>query len=361
MSCSEKNKSIRCRLSFEAYGSCLAPESGKLMLDVGNRLCPGVIDHHQPDAYNECAASLLLRYPEYVLEHLKGVAAENITLVLHIEPDLDAVTAAFFAYHLIVNGKFPCFAEKIAAYVRDVDMGICFRHPGAIVTAYSIFAGLCEIIRKKGEADQETRDQIYRKVVECGFALWEYLISVMNEQSDLHDLSALNLPPRFQEARELIMQDYSLYLEDLRKSSFAAFRLPKKDGGFGQADALMSVDPKSLLFRSWARGDNRHSPRGKGFVMLAINYKHQRYVISTDPQSPYYLKGLGDLLEKAETEKRKPLGLERKGDSRPGYDNADPWYDGRNPLHNYTIIDTPRDGTVLTWEEIAAIVRDYGS
>ena len=43
---------------------------------------------------------------------------------------------------------------------------------------------------------------------------------------------------------------------------------------------------------------------------------------------------------------------------RPGYDNADPWYDGR--AHDYTIIDSPRGGTWLSADEIEAAFLEYG-
>lgn len=360
MTCSKK-KRIGCGISFVSYGSFLNPEPGKLALDVGNRLCPGVIDHHQPGAGDKCAVSLMLRHPGYVLDHLKDVPLEKVTLLLHVSPDLDAVTSAFFAHHLLSEGRFPKFAERIAAYVRDVDRGICFRHPGVVVTAYSLFAGRCEMIRQQGAEEKWSLEKTYRAMTECGFALWEYLISVMDERTDLHYLSDLKLPPPFQEARRLIEQDYALYLEDLEKSRQTKFRIPEKEGDRRcEVDTLISHDPQSLLFRSWGRGDNRHSPGGKGFVMLVINYGNERYVISTDPQSPFYLKGLGDRLETAEVGKRKRLGQERRGAPRPGYASPDPWYDGRNPLHNYTIVDTPRNGTVLTWEEVLGVVEGYG-
>lgn len=35
---------------------------------------------------------------------------------------------------------------------------------------------------------------------------------------------------------------------------------------------------------------------------------------------------------------------------RAGYPNSDPWYDGR--AHHYTIVDSPREGTLLSAEEI---------
>jgi hypothetical protein len=43
---------------------------------------------------------------------------------------------------------------------------------------------------------------------------------------------------------------------------------------------------------------------------------------------------------------------------RTGYDNADPWYDGR--AHDYTIDDAPRAGTLLRAEEIETIFLHFG-
>jgi hypothetical protein len=44
---------------------------------------------------------------------------------------------------------------------------------------------------------------------------------------------------------------------------------------------------------------------------------------------------------------------------RSGYDNADPWYDGR--AHGHTIIDSPRSGTLLTADEVEAIFLEFGA
>jgi len=355
------NTRIKFRLTFVSYGSVLAPQPKELAIDVGNRLSPGVIDHHQPGPEDECTTSLILRYPHYVLDHLEGIPVEEITVITHVSPDLDAVTAAFFCNALLSNGHLPPFAENIASYVRDVDMGVCVRHPDVLVTVYSIFTSLCELARREGKKKGWSEEETYRAQMECGFALWEYAISVIDEQTDLHDSKPFEQSHPFEEAQDLVMKDYAKYLQDLERSEHAQFSLPFKNGNeSGEVDALMVVDPESLLFRLWARGDSHRSPGGKGFAMLAVNYKHKRYIISVDPQSPYYLKGLGELLEKAETTKRKALGKERQGEPRPGYGSPDPWYDGRNTLHNYTIVDTPRCGTVLTWEEIQQIIVRYG-
>ena len=75
------------------------------------------------------------------------------------------------------------------------------------------------------------------------------------------------------------------------------------------------------------------------------------------------------LLDAAESTRRRRLNIERyrkdvddrqvcpiDGASRtprPGYDNADPWYDGRD--FNYTIVDAPNSGTCIPFETIVEI------
>ncbi|MBT5491004.1 hypothetical protein HOK00_01475 [bacterium] len=58
----------------------------------------------------------------------------------------------------------------------------------------------------------------------------------------------------------------------------------------------------------------------------------------------------GDRLNKAEKIKRDRLNILIDEPNRPGYDIPDPWYDGR--AHDYTIIDSPRIGTILNFNEI---------
>jgi hypothetical protein len=84
-----------------------------------------------------------------------------------------------------------------------------------------------------------------------------------------------------------------------------------------------------------------------------------RVVISVDPHSKFILPYLGYELEKAETLKRKSLGKERTGKPRfekEYCDNEDPWYDGRG--HGFTIVDSPRNGTILEYGEIIEITRN---
>ena len=355
-------RNLQCSFAFIPYGAVVAPEPGRVFLDVGNRLSPGVIDHHQPGAEEECATSLVRHYPHYVLGHLAGLAPPDVTLVTHIAPDLDAVTAGYFCHSLIVAGRLPRHADLIANYVKEIDQGICFRHPGEVVTVYGVFTAICELIKSGNPRPGQIDGGLDLQRVLQGFAIWDYVLEAMAPGADLHRNGMFQRPHPFEAAEDLIVMDHAKYLDDLAAAAKQRFSLPlHSGGGRGWVDALLAVNPASLLFRSWARGDNRHAPGGRGFCLLAVNYDFKRYIISVDPQSPYTLKGLGDLLEAAETEKRRRLGAERVGDPRPGYASPDPWYDGRNPLHNFTIVDTPRGGTVLTWEEILAILSEYGA
>lgn len=90
-----------------------------------------------------------------------------------------------------------------------------------------------------------------------------------------------------------------------------------------------------------------------------------RWIIAIDEASPpsepearANLRGLGASLEWAEQRRRDALnlGATRRGASRfpefPGI--ADPWYDGRG--HHWTIIDSPREGTMLGRQDIVEIL-----
>ncbi|MCR4395685.1 MAG: hypothetical protein NUW07_03010, partial [Candidatus Saccharicenans sp.] len=55
---------------FAPYGQEFQPQPATLVLDVGLKTVPGIIDHHQPEAEAECAASLVVKYPQLVLRHL---------------------------------------------------------------------------------------------------------------------------------------------------------------------------------------------------------------------------------------------------------------------------------------------------
>jgi hypothetical protein len=92
-----------------------------------------------------------------------------------------------------------------------------------------------------------------------------------------------------------------------------------------------------------------------------------RCIISVKPDSGITLKTLGARIEEEEAASRRALYgqddrvVDRETGQvktpRAGYSNPDPWYDGRG--HQYTILDSPRSGTVLSPERIEELILEH--
>jgi len=91
---------VAVNFQFAPYGKEFLPEPGTIVPDVGMKTVPGVIDHHQPEAEAECAASLVVKHPELVLSHLQKNEPE-ITIITHRLPDFDASSAIFLTLKLL--------------------------------------------------------------------------------------------------------------------------------------------------------------------------------------------------------------------------------------------------------------------
>ena len=108
------------RLRFVPMGAQVEPAPGQRCLDVGNRLAPGVIDHHQPDAPARCTAALVLERPELVLAPLAHLAPDApLTIVTHRYIELLADNGLAEACRLqpalagginVQNGRITCKA-----------------------------------------------------------------------------------------------------------------------------------------------------------------------------------------------------------------------------------------------------------
>ncbi|UCE21369.1 MAG: hypothetical protein JSV46_03855, partial [Candidatus Aminicenantes bacterium] len=97
---------------FVNYGEVLKPVEDFLALDVGMKTVPGVIDHHHPKAEVECTASLIIKHPHLVLDHIKreektGIKKDSIQLciITHRLPDFDSISSVFLALKLIETGE----------------------------------------------------------------------------------------------------------------------------------------------------------------------------------------------------------------------------------------------------------------
>jgi len=342
---------VRISYDFRPVGYVAEPEAGMLYVDIGNAFCPGILDHHHPEAPDACTAMLVLNHPEYVVSQ---IIDGRLAIIPHEYPDLDAVTGVYFARMHANGGAVQTMHHEWAAYVCRIDQGFTSLNMKQPVTPYSLFMIRMQLLQEKLPDDVHAASLM---MLESGFGFLGTIFGWMEKGGNLNELAESGMFPAEEAA---IAEDMEKYRRDIQRADTFTCTLPHKDGkGRESVPCLWIEMPESALFKSWARGDVERYENNQGFVFLGIQVSEHRFILSVNPSSNVYLKGLGDLIEQAEIEKRSDLGMERKGENRPGYDSPDPWYDGRSPLHNYTIIDSPRAGTVLGREELRSIFRRY--
>lgn len=379
------------QLEFVGYGTqAEVPDQDtggrdRLYLDVGNHLGPGVIDHHHLAACTCSATSLVLEHPDLLVGSLRPDRQQSdpFTVVLHDSPDLDCLASAYLAIALLTTGALPEGSEALARYVDEVDagyLGLSQDKPYALYSAYMLLS------RRLGQRNWGSREAMWRRLVQQGLDVVAYVMEkVARERAAILDVDAFDCPEHFGPVdREEIAADLARYRRKVAapecRAQKSRLRLPRLIGGTAEVDALFIRDVQNdddpdrvAFFKDWARTDKDNSPSGMGFVALSIfestsRENKSRGILSVTPQSRVCLRDLGTLLDEAEAVERislfgcddrveDPLTHEHKP-PREGYDNADPWYNGR--AHMYTIVDSPRSGTRLSADRIEEIFFEFG-
>jgi len=346
---------MKMTYDFIHKGSMTSAEVGKIYIDVGNHFGPGQIDHHHATAPYTCSARLALDHPDYIHSQIRPALSE-IQIITHLYPDLDAISGVYFArLHLQDIPLSPSFSLW-ADYVCQVDRGETVLDPAQPITPYSLFI-LCLQRASQSEADPKTTSI---SMLAEGLAFIETVIAELEEGNDLKSPDFFKECNHLQAEIDAVKADWQHYLKDMKRAEQFECRLPDSTGqGFKTVPALWIEQPTSSLFKAWARGDAKRAGQAPGFVFLGIQVNPQRAILSVMPDSGVTLKGLGEALEQGETRKRQQIGKIRTGKNRTGYDSPDPWYDGRSPLHAYTIVDAPYEGSVLTSTEIRQVFEKW--
>jgi len=327
---------------FVNYGEDLNPEKNTLVLDVGMKTVPGVIDHHHPKAESECTASLIAKHPHLILDHIQkdeieGEESGKLRIITHRLPDFDAISSIFLALRLIESGKFDNSMEKIAQYTKMVDSASLPKEIDLSSTPYSILRALFTRIKK-----DETEKNLER--VREGLKFMNFLHTKSEEGYEIFQNRVLfSGIERYENSVRKAENDYFNYLSDLNRSEKISLTLPSTSGQRKKkVDGLIVKNPRSFLSKEWARRDRANSSLGEGFTFLMTIFGNKRYIIGVDPEKEVNLRGLGKLLNERETKKREDS--ERELSFR--------WYDGNCPFFNFRIVDSPQDGTSLTHQEI---------
>jgi hypothetical protein len=370
----------RVRFDFVPKGSFITETISKnhIYLDVGNRLGYGIIDHHQLPFREDArsAASLLSRNQNF-LDKAKEEAQHGkneILILLHSDPDLDCFVSTYFALCYLTGVEISEQFLKMVRYTDGVDQGCIGLDMDHKYNLYSACMMLVhELSQKKFEESDRGRKKRWSSLVRRSLNVIDYVYSqLLARDCEVNDVDAYDCPEEFASYhRSILDQDEKRYLFKLldEKSQVKVhrkFSLPHEFSGKKQVPALFirnvqdSQDPERVIFfKDWARGDKKNSGNDSGFVALCASGRDQtrRYtIISIKPDSQCSLEGLGKILEGEEvTQRKKQSGSDNRlvdGETgqlrevRIGYDNPDPWYDGRS--HHYTIVDSPRSGTILS-------------
>jgi len=340
-----------------------------IYLDVGNDIRTGVLDHHQTQTENkyECAAQIIVDKPNLIFGscNFNPDTTESVEIVLHEDPDFDCCASAYLASE-VIKGKPPTGASLLAKYTADVDAGRKTLNVKQYLTPYA--AVLFLNYHLKNSTESTATDKL---IVEETVKLMKKLTESMASGIDPDSTESLDWSKQpLLEIKNYINEDREKYLRDIndrgRKKKVEIMKFPvfRKDmSGTEEIDGLFINDPESIMFKYWARGDSINSPDEKGFALTIVTYSDsRRTVIATDPNKPYFLPFLGQVLEIEEvTARRKLHGKDSRLFDDEGYRrknryhfNPDPWYDGRG--HDYTIVDSPNSGSVLSGEKIREIV-----
>jgi hypothetical protein len=329
---------------FVPYGTVLEPRPGTVALDVGMKTLPGVIDHHHPEAEPECAASLVVKYPDLVLGHV-GPGEPRVRIITHRLPDFDALSSSFLALKLIETGRLDASMEKIGAYAKLADSASLPEDVDLAATPYSILRAMFA-----GAKMPEAEINIARAAE--GLKLMRFLYAKAEEGYEIVENRGLYAGiGRYERAMRKVESDYFRYLDDLARSQRLLIDLPLTDGsGRRTVNGLAVRNPTSFLLKEWARRDVREPSLGGGFSLLLTNFWDERFILGVDPEKGVNLRGLGSLLNDLEAARRSARG--RPFPLR--------WYEGNCPFFNYRIIDSPQDGTLLTHEDVLDCLRQFG-
>ncbi|MCC6151962.1 MAG: adenylate/guanylate cyclase domain-containing protein [Planctomycetes bacterium] len=266
----------------------------------------------------------------------EGVIKCLVVPVNETAPTLDHMLAASMAKRLIAGRALPNSMSRFARYASIVREGL---RPADHPVEHSIEAIYLAMLLS-GE-----QNLALPKIGSEFLAKWSKMESAIldaaNRDVDPFKTAFLANDADFSRERAFLLRDRDVYRTDVREGDRFMVSIP---GGPRHASALVLHEPRSILWKFWARSDAQ-SPTKDSYLVLGVNVGMGRWVFSTDPVHRVSLHGLWQRLQDAEA--RLDLALSKR----------DPWFDGA--LFNHTLISTPRAGTRLNNETVMRIFTEW--
>ena len=263
-------------------------------------------------------------------------AGTPTAIVVQSDPTLDDMLAATTLVRRISDEPLPDGLMAYARYVAAVREGL---RPGTVPLETSL-EGVFLACRTLNGADLTDADNARNFL-----AAWENLARCLFDGADNgidpFNNSLLAKHAGFVRERAFLNEDQKVYLQDVRNGERLLVKLPQ---GPPVAGGLLLREPKSVLWKYWARSDAR-APEGCGYLFTGIDRGEGDWVFSTDPIHRVPIRGLAEVLQKAE--------LEQVGTAA----GEDPWFDGK-PF-DFTLVAAPRRRSKLPSRTIKRLVRRW--
>jgi hypothetical protein len=359
-------------------------DTTEVVLDVGGLNEKLIFDHHFPGG-EDCAALLVFKNCDR-LKPLKKDGVQNITIVIHSDPDFDCSCAAWLVTKFLKE-DFPAGSEWLARYAAIVDSGKLRVRKEFYLVPASVMYAFHETVNKLA---LKNRDEKNQWILERAFELMNWCTEnladkVALENDDERIFNLMETCTLFDSEYKLLEEDRSKYDKEIADNNLSLkidqFKLHNKEiNRVENVKALIFNKPsESSLVKHWARAD--------GYILTLIpqlcenqwndviwkprdfTAQPNRVIISVPVETPYTLQPLAIELERAECElERRILGdaaeLKRtRTIIRNGYENDvwvtnnDPWYDGS--AHCNTIVDSPSSASFLSTERIKTIAMNH--
>jgi len=373
---------LKFSVEFVVPDAMVTPHPGVVAIALGPHCGPGLIGRPPrravcPNssaqtttadmAHGDSATALVYTYPELVLHHVDHAHLAKVTLVLPRCPDVDALVAAYFVQELLDKGRLPAEAWQLVEYIRRLQTGPLPPTPSVWHTPYGVMLGIRgrNLRYCREHALSQTQQDLYD--VQRTFYFLRYLMDRLATGVDIVSTKASGqatlfdesepLQPPFERERDFVRRDLEAYDRDVARAYTFDAVLPVLglSGSMRRSSAIAVEDPTSTLFATWAHEDTRHTAAGFDLVVLCERQHHYR--LSVKPTARICLQGLSSALKRTEMAK---LRLPEEGDmyTMPRLTPASTsvWDDQGIP--DQTLLETTRQGTILTLAEVLQLVQD---
>ncbi|REJ97440.1 MAG: hypothetical protein DWQ29_00070 [Planctomycetota bacterium] len=256
--------------------------------------------------------------------------------VLQHDPTPDDMLAAAIIERRLRGEEIPAGISDFARYVQVAREGL---RPGTVPVEVSL-EGIHSALRNLAGSDltdaatasKFTRE--WRHLADCIFR-------AAADDVDPFQTSIIADNVDFARPRAFLQQDQKVYRQDVARGERWIVSIPD---GPPKASGLLLKQPKSLLWKYWARADE-DAPIGGSYLFTALYAGEGNWIFSTDPVQRQSIQGLSQVLQEAE---RSAVGPDA---------DQDPWFDGK-PF-GYTLVAAPRRKTQLSERQVLQITKRW--